>query len=293
MAEKVHRYRRSLGIIVANMVLLGLAACAFGMRLHFRWITTFLDPSIAILVAVLLGQLAIVTLIFAMLEPRSIRRWPIAFLFGVIGSTIGLTAYRWVQFRPWLWSEDVDELLYMFSISLATFIGACLLVRVAWWPFRQITGCWMQFKDRPAENTSHLFSVGELMCWTGASAGAFALIATFRETELLVILLAFSVPIAINLPVAIAAMATAFRLSKGRWAILLGTMILVTIAEVLISAWLFGMRAHLERAVLVFNVVLASTVLANFYWLRVEGLQLVRNIVDSAFDATAARQDSA
>ncbi len=281
-----HRWRRTLGITLANVAALGTIASLVAIRVRQNLIVTPFDTSIVVSLAVLLGQVNVVVLLFAMLEPRSMRRWPGIFIVGAIVSTMGVATYRWLQGYPWIWSEEIEVLLALFMISLSTFVGFFLVIRVAWWPLHQISSCSIEFGDQPSELSSQHYSLSELLCWTGAFAGTCALLASFRGTYLPTIVLAVLLPVVATLPVGVTAMMAGLSCSKWRWAILLGTVFLMSVLEIIIvplligprqtTLTIIGMLRYVLTAVPVLNVVLATTVFVNFYWLRLEGMRLVR-----------------
>ena len=73
------------------------------------------------------------------------------------------------------------------------------------------------------------------------------------------------------------AMAAGLRRSSLHWLLLLGDVVLFSILEATIGSLFIGMRGHLMKAAPASNIAFAATVFANFYWLQLGGLRLVRS----------------
>ena len=108
----------------------------------------------------------------------------------------------------------------------------------------------------------------------------------FRDTILPAVVLVAFMPLLVTMPVGIPAMLAGFRRSKGRWPLLMGTIIFLSVAEASIVPRLIGMRGFVSRAAAILNLSVAATVLANFYWLRIEGMQMVRCDVAAQIENT-------
>jgi len=212
------RCRMMLAIVLVNATILALAVCLAVARIQGNLVATVFDGSIVVTGALALGQIHVVVLMFAMLEPRSSRRWVSVVLVSAVASTVGIAIFQSMTVYP----DPITYWPFIIIIPLAALIGICLVARVVWWPIHQVSRCWMAFEGCPAAKAASGYSLRELLLWTAAAAGLCGLMVSYWRVPFFSnIVLTVLLPTAVTMPIAAAAMAAGLRRTSLHWVLLI------------------------------------------------------------------------
>jgi len=232
----------------------------------------FYDIYGALLGSVAVGQLSVVSLWNALLEPRSPRRWlhvtGIAMLFSAI---VALCCYL---STPTYSRILADVPIDMFSTLLLMNFLLFLSSRVLSWPIVQLTSMRLEYRHAAAPLGARRFSLSQYLLWTAAVSASLWLIRELFSKEMhygIVVATAFGLS---AVPIAVAAALVVFA-PRPKCLLLLTLTLLVTSLVELRIAWYRPISWPVfSRSVLVYNGLLAVTVAANFIILRSSGLRI-------------------